>query len=50
MVRRWKVCRINPEEKLKDVFGRLLYITTDEARELTPAKWLAARSAASRIA
>ena len=41
---------INPEEYLKDVLGRLPHIKADEARELTPAKWLAARSPASRIA
>ena len=41
---------INPEEYLKDVLGRLPHIKADEARELTPAKWLAARTPASRTA
>jgi len=36
---------INPEEYLKDVLARLPYITADEACELTPAKWLAAKQA-----
>jgi hypothetical protein len=36
---------INPEEYLKDVLSRLPHITNAEARELTPAKWLAARQA-----
>ena len=41
---------INPEEYLKDVLGRLPHIKADEARELTPAKWLAARTPASHTA
>jgi hypothetical protein len=41
---------INPEEYLKDVLGRLPHIKADEARELTPAKWLAARTPTSRTA
>jgi hypothetical protein len=40
---------INPEEYLKDVLGRLPQIKADEARELTPAKWLVTRTPASRI-
>jgi len=38
-----KMHGINPEEYLKDVLARLPHITASEARELTPAKWLAAR-------
>ena len=38
-----KMHGINPEEYLKDVLARLPHITAAEARELTPAKWLAAR-------
>jgi hypothetical protein len=40
-----KMHGINPEEYLKDVLSRLPHITNAEARELTPAKWLAARQA-----
>ena len=50
VVQNCKMHGINPEEYLKDVLGRLPHIKADEARELTPAKWLAARSPASRIA
>lgn len=42
-----KMHGINPEEYLKDVLSRLPHITNAEARELTPAKWLAARQAES---
>lgn len=50
VVQNCKMHGINPEEYLKDVLGRLPHIKADEARELTPAKWLAARTPASRIA
>ena len=50
VVQNCKMHGINPEEYLKDVLGRLPHIKADEARELTPAKWLAARSPASRTA
>jgi transposase len=50
VVQNCKMHGINPEEYLKDVLGRLPHIKADEARELTPAKWLAARAPASRIA
>ncbi len=50
VVQNCKMHGINPEEYLKDVLGRLPHIKADEARELTPVKWLAARSLASRIA
>lgn len=40
-----KMHGINPEEYLKDVLARLPHITAAEARELTPAKWLAAKQA-----
>jgi len=50
VVQNCKMHGINPEEYLKDVLGRLPHIKADEARELTPAKWLAARSPASQIA
>jgi len=50
VVQNCKMHGINPEEYLKDVLGRLPHIKADEARELTPAKWLAARTQASRIA
>ncbi len=45
-----KMHGINPEEYLKDVLSRLPHITNAEARELTPAKWLAARQTVSRTA
>jgi transposase/ElaB/YqjD/DUF883 family membrane-anchored ribosome-binding protein len=38
-----KMLGINPEEYLKDVLSRLPHITNHQARELTPAKWLAAQ-------
>ena len=38
-----KMHGINPEEYLKDVLARLPHITSAEARQLTPAKWLAVR-------
>ena len=38
-----KMHGINPEEYLNDVLERLPHITNHQARELTPAKWLAAR-------
>ena len=50
VVQNCKMHGINPEEYLKDVLGRLPHIKADEARELTPAKWLAARTPTSRIA
>ncbi len=50
VVQNCKMHGINPEEYLRDVLGRLPHIKADEARELTPAKWLAARTPASRIA
>jgi transposase len=50
VVQNCKMHGINPEEYLKDVLGRLPHIKADEARELTPAKWLAARVPASHIA
>lgn len=50
VVQNCKMHGINPEEYLKDVLGRLPHIKADEARELTPAKWLAARTPASRTA
>jgi hypothetical protein len=50
VVQNCKMHGINPEEYLKDVLGRLPHIKAEEARELTPAKWLAARSPASQIA
>jgi len=50
VVQNCKMHGINPEEYLKDVLGRLPHIKADEARELTPAKWLSARTPASRIA
>jgi transposase len=50
VVQNCKMHGINPEEYLKDVLGRLPHIKAEEARELTPAKWLAARTPASRIA
>ena len=50
VVQNCKMHGINPEEYLKDVLGRLPHIKAEAARELTPAKWLAARSPASRIA
>lgn len=50
VVQNCKMHGINPEEYLKDVLGRLPHIKADEARELTPLKWLAARTPASRIA
>ena len=50
IVQNCKMHGINPEEYLKDVLGRLPHIKADEARERTPAKWLAARTPASRIA
>ncbi len=40
-----KMHGINPDEYLKDVLALLPHITNAEARELTPAKWLAARQA-----
>ena len=49
VVQNCKTHGINPEEYLKDVLGRLPHIKPGEARELTPAKWLAARMLASRI-
>jgi len=49
-VQNCKMHGINPEEYLKDVLGRLPHIKAEAARELTPAKWLAARTPASRIA
>jgi hypothetical protein len=42
--------RHQPGRVLKDVLGRLPHIKAGEARELTPAKWLAARKPASRTA
>ena len=42
-----KMHGINPEEYLTDVLSQLPHITAAQARELTPAKWLAARQAAS---
>jgi hypothetical protein len=42
-----KMHGINPEEYLKDVLSRLPHISNAEARELTPAKWLAARQSES---
>ncbi len=50
VVQNCKMHGINPEEYLKDVLGRLPHIKAEEARELTPVKWLAARSPASRTA
>lgn len=50
VVQNCKMHGINPEEYLKDVLGRLPHIKADEARELAPAKWLAARTPASRTA
>ncbi|MBM4164082.1 MAG: IS66 family transposase [Lentisphaerae bacterium] len=50
VVQNCKMHGINPEEYLKDVLSRLPHIKADEARKLTPAKWLAARTSASRIA
>ena len=47
VVQNCRMLGINPEEYLKDVLGRLPHIKADEARELTPAKWLAARTPAS---
>lgn len=38
-----KMHGINPEEYLKDVLGQLPHIKADQARQLTPAKWLAAK-------
>lgn len=38
-----KMHGINPEEYLKDVLSRLPHTTNHQARELTPAKWLAAQ-------
>lgn len=38
-----KVLGINPEEYLMDVLSRLPEMTNQQARELTPAKWQAAR-------
>ena len=40
-----KMHGINPEEYLMDVLARLPHITAAAARELTPARWLAARQA-----
>jgi transposase len=45
-----KMHGINPEEYLEDVLSRLPHITNAEARELTPAKWLAARQTESQSA
>jgi transposase len=42
-----KILGINPEEYLTDVLSRLPHITNHQARELTPAKWLAARQSQS---
>ena len=42
-----KMHGINPEEYLNDVLSQLPHITADKARQLTPAKWLAARQQAS---
>lgn len=42
-----KMHGINPEEYLNDVLSQLPHITADKARQLTPAKWLAARQPAS---
>ena len=42
-----KMHGINPEEYLKDVLCQLPHITADQARQLTPAKWLAARQQAA---
>ena len=50
VVQNCKMHGINPEEYLKDVLGRLPHIKANEARELTPAKWLAARTPVSCIA
>ncbi|MFO7936633.1 MAG: transposase [Kiritimatiellia bacterium] len=45
-----KMHGINPEEYLRDVLSQLPHITAEEARQLTPAKWLAARQAEIRSA
>ena len=50
VVQNCKMHGINPEEYLKDVLGRLPHIKAEEARELTPIKWLAARVPTSHIA
>jgi len=50
VVQNCRMLGINPEEYLKDVLGRLPHIKADEARTLTPANWLAARSPASQTA
>lgn len=42
-----KMHGINPEEYLNDVLSQLPHITANKARQLTPAKWLAARQPAS---
>ena len=50
IVQNCKMHGINPEAYLKDVLGRLPHIKAEEALELTPAKWLAARLPASHNA